>query len=65
MDCAGGSQGGRDIDWGAIFARLSERYGFTPAEIGDLTYPQVRAYIDYLGEHPWPYTVSVVPRDGA
>lgn len=65
MDAAGGkpSNGGAEPDWGFVFARLSERFGWTPEQIGELTLPQVNAYMRYLQEMPWPYTVSVVPKE--
>ncbi len=33
------------MDWGAIFVGLSETYGFTPKEIGELTFVQLRRYL--------------------
>jgi len=34
------------MNWGKIFRQLAIRYGFTPAEVGALTVPQLLAYLE-------------------
>lgn len=35
-----------------MFAAISDRYGFTPDVIAELTLDQAEAYLHYLSEHP-------------
>ncbi len=33
------------VDWAALFRALARRYGFTPAQVGEMTLAQLRAYL--------------------
>lgn len=35
-----------------MFGCISSRFGWLPNDIGELTVPQLRAYMDYLSKNP-------------
>jgi hypothetical protein len=39
-------------NWGETMARLAERYGFTPADVRAMTWPQVRTYLNFIADNP-------------
>lgn len=48
-------------DWGELFGALSDRFGWLPAQIAELTYPQLQAYTRYMGSHPARYVYACAP----
>ena len=34
------------VDWPVIYRKLSQRYGWTPRQIGELTLNQLRIFLD-------------------
>jgi len=39
-------------DWADVFFRLSDRFGWTTEEIGELTFFQLNAYLQHIGKQP-------------
>jgi hypothetical protein len=44
-----------------MFARLSERFGWTPDQIAELNSFQIEAYLEWMMENPLPITIAVDP----
>jgi hypothetical protein len=44
-----------------MFCRLSERFGWTPEEISELTSFQIEIYLAWMMDNPLPITIAVDP----